>query len=205
MLSDHNAKDLRHWAEFGLVYPKTASFDPGSPTPGHEAKPPRYRQGADTVRILRVEEVISQARKLAQSEVEAVAASAREDARERALCHRLRLTPGTGESEAREATRQLRSAVAGMRAILALAYGPERGHFDLERTLALPESEQLRDDAERYYERAAGMVPERLRREHPSPPPIEHQVQQVTRSLASLMPELKRLVARLGLRKGEAR
>lgn len=205
MLSDHNAKDLRHWAEFGLVYPKTASFDPGSPTPGHEAKPPRYRQGADTLRILRVERVISQARKLAQAEAEAIAASAREDARQTALLFRVRLTPGTGEHEAREASARLRAAMSGMRAILALAYGPERGHFDLERTLALPESEQLRDDAERYYERAAGMIPEQLRSEHPAASPTEHQVKQITRSLASLIPDLKRLVARLGLRKEGAR
>ena len=200
-LADEDARALRHWADFGLVYPRTPSFEPGSPTPGHEVAPPQYRPGASVTTILHVEATIAAAYQLAR--VDALAAEAKTLARaiRAARVASIPVDATTGRAEAARAGQRLRAVACGMRAILALAYSPIRGHAGLERTLATREAEELRSDAEDYYRRAVSAgepLPRPVRR----PPPVEQQRAQVTKSLAQTMRELRRLVRQLGMGAG---
>lgn len=197
-VSKDEARALRHWADFGLVYPRTPGFGPGSPTPGHEVAPPTFRVGADVPLILYVESVIAAARKLAQTDARDAGAKAREEARRAARVAGLPVGEDVGRREAARASERHQVTVCGLRAILALAYSPIRGHAELERILGTYAAEQLRDDAEDYYMQAASTLERPVWKSRPASPSAQQRVQ-VQRSLAQTMTELKQLVKQLGL------
>ena len=197
-LTDLDRSDLAHWAAFGLVYPPACGFEPGGSTPGHEVAPPRYPPGADVRLIWRVEEVFRAAASAAEADAQSAADAARRRQYERDLNAGLPRDRAAEDQAAAQAREPLNFGRCRMRDILALVYGPIRGHAALEAALGRADAEALRWAAEARYAAASAAIPRRARSKPPGSP-VARDREEIGKSMGTLVREVKALMRRRGL------